>query len=370
MNNVLLVAPHWHPRLTFIAKHAEYIGHDLAGIVTNHDPPTLETYNCSVFDLSIPSLSLYEKIIRRFHGYPHNTCAHLIRRFDKVLKSLNPDVVLFEFATMSACFSGDCYRLGIPYVIHYHGFDIAKAYSDAHYKLQFLLNAKNAMSNIANSLRTKERLMELGVSEDLISLKYMGVFIPKEPTPLPKVKHLQIVHLGSFSKVKNPMATIKAFEWALKKGLQATLTMAGDGQLKEIAVRYITANNIAGIRILPTIEHSAVTDLLKMSHLLTQHSVLTSSAEQETFGVSLAEAMAYSRAVVVSDHGSFRELVTNNKTGILFPEHDWRAQGEAFLELDRNRQKLQYFGIAGYARARKLFSEERESMELRKILNI
>lgn len=271
---------------------------------------------------------------------------------------------------MSEHFAEICYKANVPYVIHYHGYDYSKAYRNMVYRRKFLQNSMNAKYNIANSYWTRERLIELGIRENSIRMKYMGVPIPSKLCPLPKTVPLRITHLGSFFEKKAPLNTIKAFEWASMNGLEASMIMAGDGSLKATCEQYVHDNEITGISFLKTISNEKALELIRSSHLFTQHSVITSSFEQESFGVAIAEAMAQSRAVVVSEHGPFPELVINGETGILFPEGDWQAQGRAFLELDEDREKLKQYGLAGYERARENFSLKKECIELHRILNI
>ena len=369
MKKVLLVSPHLGHRLTYVMKHIEYIGDNLCGIVTLTDPAVQIKNSISSIQIGKKNITWTERLIRRFKGYPKNPSVHLLLRFGKILKALKPDIVLFEFATTAIKYWTVCVKHSVSYVIHFHGFDVALAYSDPAYKAKLLAATINSKENIANSNSTRERLSQIGISN--IVLKYLGINIPAQlPTISTSNTRLRIIHLGSFFDVKNPLGTIKAFEWSQNSGLSAELIMVGDGELKQLCIDYVKLNSLHNITILASMDNTKVLNLMQSCQIFTQHSVLTKEGAQEGFGVAIIEAMSCGMPVVVSSSGALSELVIHQKTGILFPEHDWKSQGEAFLELEANRDLLIKYGSAGFTRAKTVFSSDRESAELRKILCI
>lgn len=370
MKRVMLCTIAWYERHTFIAAHARQIADNLCAIVTLRNAPESFTYNCPTFEISKKPISFSEKVSRRFRGYPKDPKVHIYTRFARILDDINPNIVLFDFANVGVLLARECISRNIPYVIHFHGYDVSKAFSDTKYRNDLLIVCGKADSVIANSRSTKTRLKRIGIPDDSIKVKYMSTRVPARYYEPRDSRWYRIVHFGSFFDVKNPLGSIKAFEYAKTKGLEGEMFMFGDGTLKAKCAEYIQKNSIADAYILPTIKNNWALRLLERSHILTQHSVQTDSGYVEGFGVVLIESMAHGRPVVTSRHGPFPELVVDGETGILFDEHDWKAQGEAFLKLSMDRRLLISLGKAAYERVKELFSYEKEKRELRSILGL
>ncbi|MFH1490509.1 MAG: glycosyltransferase family 4 protein [Pseudomonadota bacterium] len=75
----------------------------------------------------------------------------------------------------------------------------------------------------------------------------------------------------------------------------------------------------------------------------------------ETFGIVLAEAMSYAKAVVSVANTAIREVVDNGSTGLLVPTLDHRAFAQAVLELIRDRPRREEMGRRGSEKVGRLF---------------
>lgn len=75
----------------------------------------------------------------------------------------------------------------------------------------------------------------------------------------------------------------------------------------------------------------------------------------ETFGIVLAEAMNYKKAVVSVSNTAIREVVDHGRTGLLVPTFDHRAFAQAVLELIRDRTRREGMGRRGYEKVRRHF---------------
>ncbi len=121
------------------------------------------------------------------------------------------------------------------------------------------------------------------------------------------------------------------------------LVLAGDGPYREALVQQATALGVLDqVRFLGDLPHEAMPALLPAIDLL-----LGTSFVNETFGITLCEALACERAVIASDFGGFREVVRHEATGLLVPPQDPAALAAAIDRLLADPQQRAAFGVAG-----------------------
>ena len=84
--------------------------------------------------------------------------------------------------------------------------------------------------------------------------------------------------------------------------------------------------------------------------------VLINPSVSETFGMSLAEAMATGTPAIGTDIGGMPEVVEHGKTGLIVPPEDPTALAEAIAQLLSDESLRTRMGQAGIDRAAKIFS--------------
>lgn len=83
------------------------------------------------------------------------------------------------------------------------------------------------------------------------------------------------------------------------------------------------------------------------------------TSEAEALPMSVLEAMAAERPVIVTDIGGMAEAVVQGETGLLVPAGDAAAAARALVELASDPERAQRMGEAGRARQRELFDGQR-----------
>lgn len=141
----------------------------------------------------------------------------------------------------------------------------------------------------------------------------------------------------------------KGFEYAIEALRHVTaepapvLVIVGDGPYRE-ALAGIAKR--AGVRdrvvFLGQRDYALMPSLYAIADI-----VLGASFVNETFGISLCEAMAAERPVIASDFGGFREIVKPGVTGLLVPPQDPRALATAIDTLLREPALRAKLGQAG-----------------------
>lgn len=146
----------------------------------------------------------------------------------------------------------------------------------------------------------------------------------------PPPKPFTWIVIGSLTKVKNHTLLLKAFTLLLKEFPKSILQITGDGPLKKKLILLTRELEIgSNLRFLGSKSRDEVKELLNRSHALVSASTL------ETFGISIAEALASGRPVVVTGSGGPAEIVTEND-GIIVKTHSTQPLAEAMLNMIKN----------------------------------
>ncbi|MFN4244404.1 MAG: glycosyltransferase family 4 protein [Tepidisphaerales bacterium] len=218
---------------------------------------------------------------------------------------------------------------------------------------------------LANSHRSREKLLAMGVAPEKVMVKYLGVPVPPSP-PSRRLRPggMRLLFLGRLVDFKGPGETVRAFEIARERGLAAELTLAGDGDRSLLpeplpeAVRWLGA--VSGER----------GDVLRATHdVFVSHSqVGPVSRQEEALGVAYLEAMAAGMPVVSASGGSLAEVVEDGVSGLLVAPGDVEAEAERLIELSRDERLYRRLAEGAWAAVRERFSMEREARQLRELL--
>jgi glycosyltransferase involved in cell wall biosynthesis len=214
---------------------------------------------------------------------------------------------------------------------------------------------------IANSERTAERLREVGVAENRIAVRHLGVKVDKEVRKRSKSGGpVKIISVGRMVDFKGFDQTIRAYEKLCDKGVGAELHLVGDGYMGPFC-RMLALNSKFHDKIVfhGVVSSPTVRRLLSESDIFTMHSQKGPITNQEeAFGVAFLEAMAEGLPVVTGRSGGIPETVVNKETGLLFPPGDIEAHAEALEYLCRDYEMRWRMGRVGFERVSKHFRFE------------
>jgi glycosyltransferase involved in cell wall biosynthesis len=146
-----------------------------------------------------------------------------------------------------------------------------------------------------------------------------------------------VLFAGKFTKKKNPLALLKAFQQLGKPSLH--LLFAGNGVLEDELMARSADNK--HIHFMGFQNQSMMPALYQAADLF----CLPSSGPGESWGLAVNEAMAAGKAVLVSNKaGCAADLVKNDINGAVFDSHSTESLSSALDGLTLGRKRLMVMG--------------------------
>ncbi|PIX95484.1 MAG: glycosyltransferase family 4 protein, partial [Ignavibacteria bacterium CG_4_10_14_3_um_filter_37_18] len=108
-------------------------------------------------------------------------------------------------------------------------------------------------------------------------------------------------------------------------------------------------------------------DEIPKYHNMIDISVFVSIDDSESFGVSVLEAMACAKPVIVSDAGGLPEVVKKNVTGLIVERKNSVQTSNAIEELLLNKDMRLKFGANGRERVKNKYSLEDSVSQMIKV---
>lgn len=315
-------------------------------------------------------------------GFAQRLCPTADRKLASAVADSSVTVVLVHYLTVATRFAYVWAGTTKPIFVHCHGYDvtwdlrsssIGNLGEPSHSK-DYIERVRSLSSNvrfIANSNATKRKLLKVGISEERIVTKYLGVDADVGFTKRPmKAKGVHILFLGRLLDCKGPDLVLQAFERACEMGLDGTLTLAGDGPLRlTCELLKVRSHYQDRITLVGAVDAATGAALRDKADIFTTHNCLGPiSQQEEAFGVSILEAMACGLPVVTGRSGGLCEIVEDGSHGILFDPGDMESHAKALLRLACNPELRQQMGEAGWRHVRANFSIEQERKHLLSIL--
>lgn len=198
------------------------------------------------------------------------------------------------------------------------------------YPFLYYILSKLSSGIIVNSLHNKNHMIKYGkINSNHIKIIPCGIIDNiknKESDPLNS--KFTIGYFGRLSKEKGVIFLLKALK-ILKNKLKFKCIIVGDGPDRKILESYVLKNNL----------NKHVEFLGFKSNVFTYLNmvdVLVAPSLNEAFGLSIIEAFSFKKLVIASNIDAIPELITNNKTGLLFPPKDHIKLSELLLKVSKS----------------------------------
>lgn len=175
------------------------------------------------------------------------------------------------------------------------------------------------------------------------------VFLHNQQTDLPQHPGKILAWIGRLDRLKNWPGFLQVASEVLKGDPSAVAWMVGEAPRRmehNKFLREVANSGLAGrLRWFPRLSQQALALILTV--VRDSGGVVISTSREESFGMTIAEAMARSCAVIVPDAGPFHEFVEDGKTGRLYDPEDFLQASNCALDLMSRAEVRLRMGDAG-----------------------
>jgi colanic acid/amylovoran biosynthesis glycosyltransferase len=289
--------------------------------------------------------------------------------YTQAFKRYRAAAVLAEYGTTGVQTMEACRRLGMPLIVHFHGYD-ASEYSvlQEHAKTYPLMfNQADAIIAVSQAMRRK--LIAIGAPPEKIHYNPYGVDCKKfggaEPASAPPT----FIAIGRFTEKKAPQLTLAAFAQVHRTYSDARLRMIGEGPLMDECRELAEQLGISDVvTFLGGQGPEVVERELRQSRCFVQHSVESSNGDSEGTPVSILEAGATGLPVVSTRHAGIPDVVIEGETGFLVDERDVDAMAQHMMRIVEEPNLARELGCAARRRIQQHFAKEQQLGSLWRII--
>lgn len=147
-----------------------------------------------------------------------------------------------------------------------------------------------------------------------------------------KSERWRLINIGRFDSNKRQVFLIDVLSELIHKGIDAELTLVGEGpELERVKARSNEAGLHGQVHFSGTVAH--IERMLAANHLYVH------SAANEAFGLVLIEAMACGLPVVTLDGGGNRDLIVEGVNGFMVNQTDPVTFAERIIEICSDEEK-------------------------------
>jgi colanic acid/amylovoran biosynthesis glycosyltransferase len=290
----------------------------------------------------------------------------------RALRRRRPALLHAHFGRDAAVALPLIHRLGVPFLVTYHGYDatvradaLPSSYPDRLYRRRRARLVAEAAVSIAVSRFIAQRLEDGGWDASRIRVHYIGVdtefFTPRDLPREPVV-----LFVGRLVEKKGGRHLIGAMARLRARRPEARLVVIGDGpllgELRTLAGECRVSAEFLGVQ-----PREAVRDWMARARVFCVPSVVASSGDAEGFGMVFAEAQAMGLPVVAFASGGVPEAVASGETGLLYREGDVDGLTEGLETMLGDEARWRRFSEAGVARIRTGFDVRRQTAALEDI---
>jgi len=248
-------------------------------------------------------------------------------------------------------------KLGIPFLVTFHGYDITicrtrlwRTGKFLYYQLVFHEEElkQKAAAFIAVSQFIRNKLLEKGYPKQKVIQHYIGVDLEKFSPTSRKANERYILCVGRHVQKKGIDTLLRGFAQIASKHPDVSIIQVGTGPITKGLKALATTLGIHNrVRFLGAQPHEIVLGLMQGAEIFSLPSQEAENGDCEALGIVFNEASACAVPIVSTHHGGIPEAVLDGETGFLVPERDDKALAEKLNLLLNDRALGQKMGQRG-----------------------
>lgn len=258
---------------------------------------------------------------------------------------------------------------GLPVVTTFHSvlrYDYDKASKALMAKYLTMATNRHTDKFIAISRAIRNEVLEMGVSDDRITVIHNGLDItkyaePRDPQETRRQLGLNadkytVAMIARLHPVKGHQYFLQAAREIIDRGINAQFLIIGEGIYREKIQQWIKELDLERVVIMPGY-YSPIENIYPVCDLLCVPSLM------EGLGMVVLEAMYFQVPVVASDVGGIQEIIEDRKNGLLVQPGDSHGLADAIETLWADKDMVKEFQIQGQQTI-KNFSQEKMARQI------
>ncbi len=277
----------------------------------------------------------------------------------KVLRDQQIDLVHVYYGHKAVKYLDMLLHWGGPWVVSFHGVDVAKFVDQPGYKEDLIRVFAHAKLVLARSQSLLEELRALGCPAAKLRLNHTPIPLDNfTPTVrvAPEDGAWRLVQASRLIPKKGLFTTLEALHSLLPDFPKLRFTLCGTGPEKEAVLARCQALGLQDhVTIKGWLSQTDLATEYHQSHVFLHPSETTESNDQEGIPNSMLEAMATGLPVLATYHGGIPEAVTDGQDGLLVPEKSPQQLAAALRRMLTQPEQLSAFSAQAATSVREKF---------------
>lgn len=170
------------------------------------------------------------------------------------------------------------------------------------------------------------------IGEKVVSISDFLDVISEKTTPL---RNKNIISVGTFKKEKDFLTLLDIMALIVREDSEVTLTLIGDGkESKKIK------NKIKELKLESNVELTGFLSIAEIEEKMLKSCIFVMTSKEESFGISLLEAMSVGLPIVAFDSSSGARTLLEDKTGVLISERNNEKFARTVLRILNSKKEI------------------------------
>ena len=255
----------------------------------------------------------------------------------------------------------------VPRVAVHHGSRLLASWAGRRVCIRFAKRANLSIAvsqSMAENMRTHPRVVAACNPLEVIPNGIDTAYWAADPPDRPVAGPCRLLMMATLTADKDHRTLLRALGYLRRRGRDVVCEMIGAGPQRVRLQRYAQRLGLGRtVRFVGDVTQDTVRRLLHEADICC-HATL-----RESFGLSVAEAMAASRPIAATDVPGVAELIDHDRTGLLTPLGDARAMAGAIGRLMDEPDLASRLGAAARADAAERCTQQRMAEHYERVID-